>query len=52
MNFNYITSLLNKILKNKQLDIYNIETVDYELQRLNKYDRKWSTFQDEIICFV
>lgn len=52
MNFNYITSLLNKILKNKQLDIYNIETVDYELQQLNKYDRKWSTFQDEIICFV
>ena len=52
MNFTYISSLLNKTLKNNQLDIYNIESVDYKLQQMKKKDKKWSSFQDAIICFV
>ncbi len=52
MCFAYISSLLNKILKKNQLDIYNIESVEYELQQVKKNDRKWSNFQDNIICFT
>jgi len=52
MNFTYISSLLNKTLKNNQLDIYNIESVDYRLQQTKRRDKKWSDFQDAIICFV
>lgn len=52
MNFTYISSLLNKILKDNQLDIYNIESVDYELQQLKRNNQKWINFRDKIICFV
>lgn len=53
MNLNsksYITNLLHKILKNDQLNIYNIDNVNYELK--NKKDRKWISFHDNTICIT
>jgi len=52
MNFTYISNLLNKILQDNQLDIYNIESVDYELQQNKKIDKKWDQFQNSTICFI
>ena len=50
MNKSYITKLLHNILKEDQLNIYNIDNVNYEVN--NKMDRKWISFHDNTICIT
>ena len=50
MNIRYITNILNKCLKSEQLNIYNIESIEYKSNKIN--DRKWVLFQDKSLCFT
>ena len=50
IDMRYIANILNKYLHKEQLNIYNIETIEYKLNNTN--DRKWVSFQNKSLCFT